>query len=462
MTLQLRCSTVLNVLMLLFACSCNMKKEFLDEKPSTDVFLPKSISELQSLMDKSLYLNVMPEIGTLSADEYYFEPGYWETLDSKERNSYIWAKDIFEGQQKIDDWNMPYKQVLQCNVVLDALGKSTIADASEVEINYLKGAAYFVRGLAFYNVAVLYSEIFDNPSASTKPGIPIRLRPEVDEKSQRASLGDTYKQIFDDLLKASLLLPDTIPVKARNRPSKPAAFAVLARIHLSNRSYVLAHQYADSSLKYYNKLIDYNKIDKSAFYPFKSNNDESIYYATMPNESKVLNGILKPLSVVDSNLYNSYEEGDLRKGIFFLMNGSKHPNIKGGYSGSAFAYAGVATDEVILIRAECLAREGKTEEAIEALNLLLINRIDKNKFKAQKANNAEDALQLVLNERKKELVLRGLRWSDLKRYNKENRNSVLSRKLNGVTYYLAPNDSKYLLPIPPDVIALSGIPQNER
>ncbi|NML22089.1 RagB/SusD family nutrient uptake outer membrane protein [Pseudoflavitalea sp. G-6-1-2] len=446
----------------LLGASCGAKKDFLDEKPSSDVFLPKSKVELQSLMDKSFFLNVMPELGTLSADEYYFEPGYWETLDSKERNSYIWAKDIFQGQPNIGDWNMPYKQVLQCNVVLDALEKNTIEDATEVELNYLKGAAFFVRGLAFYNVAVLFSDIFDDPSASAKPGIPIRLRPEVDEQSHRSNLGDTYKQIFSDLQQASLLLPDTIPVKARNRPSKPAIFAVLARIHLSNRSYEIAHQYADSCLKYYNKLIDYNKVDKNAFYPFKAQNDESIYFATMPVESKVLNGILQPLTVVDSNLYNSYDVNDLRKNIFFLMNGANHPNFKGGYSGSAFSYAGVATDEVVLIKAECLARERKTEDAIDMLNLLLKNRIDKNKFKPLQANTPEDALQLILNERKKELVMRGLRWTDLKRYNKENRNSVLTRKLNGLTYYLAPNDSKYLLPIPPDVIALSGIPQNER
>ena len=462
MTLQLRCSAILYLLIALIAGSCNLKKDLLDEIPNSDVFIPTSISELQALMDKNLILNVMPELGTLSADEYYFEPGFWETLDPKEKNAYIWQRDIFESQVKISDWNNPYRQVLQSNVVLDALAKNTIKGAGEIEINYIKGAAYFVRGLAFFNVAVQFAEIYDNPSDGTKLGIPIRLKPEIDEKSQRSNLRDTYNQIFDDLLKASRLLPDTIPAMARNRPSKPAAFAILARVCLSNRSYDLAHQYADSCLKYYNKLIDYNSVNKDAFFPFNAQNAETIYQATMPNDSKAMNGVIKPLCVVDSILYRSYEANDLRKPIFFLLNEFNHPNIRGCYSGSAFTFAGIATDEIILIKAECLAREGKTEEALSFLNRLLINRWEKNKFQARTADTSEEALQLILDERKKELVLRGLRWSDLKRYNKENRNVTLIRKLNGVPYYLEPNDRKYVLPIPPDVINLSGISQNER
>jgi len=73
-----------------------------------------------------------------------------------------------------------------------------------------------------------------------------------------------------------------------------------------------------------------------------------------------------------------------------------------------------------------------------------------------------EALDTILVERRKELAFRGLRWSDLRRLNKEGWGIMLNRNLNGVPYTLPPNSELYTLPIPPDVIQLSGIMQNPR
>jgi hypothetical protein len=68
-----------------------------------------------------------------------------------------------------------------------------------------------------------------------------------------------------------------------------------------------------------------------------------------------------------------------------------------------------------------------------------------------------------LLERRKELCFRGLRWQDLRRLNKEPEYAkTLTRKIDGITYTLPPNDPKYVFPIPPNVIALSGMQQNPR
>ncbi len=71
-------------------------------------YTPKTITDLQALLDNDIYLNEMPEIGTLSGDEYYLMNGFWETLPAKERNCYVWATDIFEGQGKVQDWNLTF------------------------------------------------------------------------------------------------------------------------------------------------------------------------------------------------------------------------------------------------------------------------------------------------------------------------------------------------------------------
>jgi hypothetical protein len=70
------------------------------------------------------------------------------------------------------------------------------------------------------------------------------------------------------------------------------------------------------------------------------------------------------------------------------------------------------------------------------------------------------ALDTILLERRKELVMRTLRWIDIKRLNKEDRNIVPVRIVAGERFSLPPNDNRYALPLPSDVVNISGMPQN--
>ena len=57
--------------------------------------------------------------------------------------------------------------------------------------------------------------------------------------------------------------------------------------------------------------------------------------------------------------------------------------------------------------------------------------------------------------------MRGLRWMDLKRLNKEGANIVLKRVTEDKEYTLLPNSNFYALPIPEDIIQLTGMPRND-
>jgi hypothetical protein len=127
-----------------------------------------------------------------------------------------------------------------------------------------------------------------------------------------------------------------------------------------------------------------------------------------------------------------------------------------------FSFQGLATDEVYLTRAESYARDSDIVSALNDLNALLKSRWKKGSFNPFTATTASQALQLILTERRKELPFRGIRWMDIKRLNKEGAQIKLQRELNGITYEILPNGSRYVFPIPPDVIALSGMPQNSR
>jgi hypothetical protein len=221
------------------------------------------------------------------------------------------------------------------------------------------------------------------------------------------------------------------------------------------RSYVQAGLYADSCLQIRHALMDYNTRDSLAVFPFSRVNPEVIFsIARLRTGPSAINR-----SYTDSTLFNSYEANDLRKKLFF-----RGLSFFGRYDSLAYAFGGLATDELWLTRAECYARAGQTAAAMNDLDTLLQTRWRAGTFTPIVAMDASDALLKVLAERRKELLYRGLRWTDLRRLNKEPGLAVtLYRTVNGEVYTLPPNDARYVYAIPDDVIARHPeMPQNIR
>ncbi|MHA4811926.1 RagB/SusD family nutrient uptake outer membrane protein [Flavitalea flava] len=447
------CASLLVVIA--FFLSCN-KKDFLDKKPSTTLVVPTTLEDFQGLLDNDIVMSGTPMLGELSADNFYIKDIYWQNLDSREYNAYIWVPDIYQGQGQVDDWNVPYQQVFYANVILDGLPGLKVDSSKKDTWKAIKGSAYFIRAYAFYNLAQLFAPVYDWNKGSSDLGIPLRLSSDINTKSVRSTIAQTYTQILTDLQLASNLLPEFIPTSNLNRPSKPAALAMLARTCLSMGNYDQAGNYADSALKIYYELINYDTV-KNGNLPFDRFNKETLYQTNFIN-SQTLIGLFFPDVKVDSGLYQSYGTYDLRRKLYF----TSVPSLKGSYSGTNIPFSGLATDELYLIRAECSARAGRTTDALNDLNALLKCRFAAGHFIPVAVASATEALDSILVERRKELPCRGLRWTDLRRLNKEGANITLKRILNGQTDSLVPNSNLYVLPIPPDVISLSGMPQNQR
>jgi hypothetical protein len=238
---------------------------------------------------------------------------------------------------------------------------------------------------------------------------------------------------------------------------------LLARTFLSMRQYDSAGKYANLSYQLTHDLLNYNDpavVNLTASLPFKILNKEVLFHASMNTAAPLFSPTAGPARV-DTLLYASYDINDLRKKAFFTASGG-YFRFKGTYTGSSSRmFSGMATDEVILMRAECLARAGNKEEALSTLNLLLQHRIASAGFTPVTAASAAAALDTILLERRKELLFRGsLRWMDVKRLNKEGRNITMKRLVNGESFSLPPNDARTALPIPQDIIEISGIQQN--
>jgi hypothetical protein len=146
-----------------------------------------------------------------------------------------------------------------------------------------------------------------------------------------------------------------------------------------------------------------------------------------------------------------YDNNDLRKTLFFFKNVSTGNTIWNGDYANGYKFTGIAVDELYLMRAEGNAKLGNTAPAIADLNTLLVKRYKTGTFTPLTATDATTALNLVLLERRKELICRGLRWSDIRRLGLS-----VTRTALGVTSTLTAGDSKYTLPIPPYVISASN------
>lgn len=443
-------------IVLLTAC----EKDFLEKKPDQSLVVPFTLADLQLLLDNNLVMNTTPGISVIASDDLYTTAASWQSLSSAiQRNSYIWAKEVYEGEL-VADWASPYAQVFYANVVLERLAKMKGEGSTSKGYDKVKGTALFFRAHAFYQLAQLFAAPFSPGNASSTAGLILRLDPDINLRPARSTLAESYQQMINDLLLAETLLP--LQAQIKTQPSKWAVYALLARLYLTMQDYQKAQDYAAKALQVSSALLDYNNFSASSARPFPvltaSGNPEIIFYANLITYSYTQ----LSTTMVSPDIYGSYQSNDLRKTLFCNDRGNGVITFKGSYTGASAMFSGLATDELYLIRAECFARSNDVAKAMSELNFLLKTRWKTGFFTPLTASSQAQALQLILQERRKQLITRGLRWTDLRRLNQDPITQVsLTRELNGTSYELLPNSLRYTFALPFDEIS-EKVEQNPR
>lgn len=435
--------------------SCN--KDFMDEKPDRRAVVPSSLEDCQAMADYTDVMNAfMPSLGEVGSDDYYVTYSTWNALtNTSNKNGYLWAGEIFEGSTS-PDWNNRYQQIFYANNILEVLDRmEEVADI--VWYNSLKGTALFFRAFAHYQLAQVFSKPYIHKGDNSALGIPLRLTSDLNVKSLQSTVAETYRQIIVDLEGAMELLPNKSELKTQ--PNRAAASALLARIYLAMQDYLLAEKYAEQVLVLENySLMDYAELPVASAYPIARDNAEVIFHSTLAGTPILAN----TRHVVDSALFELYADTDMRKTVFFRKTSSQN-RFRGSYAGSATYFNGLSLNEIYLISAECKIRQGSVNEGLMRLNTLLTKRYKEHTFVPLAGLDMEDALEVVLKERRKELLFRGLRWTDLRRLNLDPTTAhTLKRELDGKIYTIEPNSPNYVYPFPDNVIQLAGLIQNER
>ncbi|HUN01251.1 MAG TPA: RagB/SusD family nutrient uptake outer membrane protein [Niabella sp.] len=430
-------------------------KKYLEEKSDKSLVVLETLSDLQGLLDNASIMNLKtPGFGQTSDDDYFVSESNYNSFGENDKRAYTWTLDTYGFP---NDWAYSYNAIYNSNFCLEQISKIEKTSKNKDAWNNVRGSAYFYRGFYFLNLAWEYAKAYDESTYESDLGVPLRLNSNFNIPSIRANVKETYEQAILDLREAVNLLPDN--PQYQMRPSKAATYGTLARAYLSMRKYDSAYKYADLALKIKNDLLDFNSSEVSinTLVPIKPQNPEIIFYTTQ-------SGSYTPkasfFALTDTVLYNLYSEDDLRKTVYFLPNGG-YTSFKGWYSGASNVFfSGIATDELYLIRAECNARLERLTEALIDLNALLIKRWKTGTFLPISVSTTQQALIIILQERRKELTMRGLRWIDIKRLNKEGFNISPRREVGGITFNLLSNDPKFALPLPQAIIDITGMQQN--
>lgn len=450
---------------LIFAISVtSCKKDWLEAKADLSKSIPTTLEDFQGLLNnENLNSDNWTWLAEIASDGHYTSEAAWSAGTSIDpSNAYIWSEVQPYMTKTMAHWSNAYQKIFVANTILDALKLYKPSDAEQTEYKNIKGQALAHRAINYYSAAQIWVPPYESSTAAVQLGLPLLIEVNLEKPLVRATTAQTYDQILKDLLEAEGLVSEAFV--AKTRVNKNVIFAQLARVYLSMRDYQKAGAYADSCLKKYSHLMDYNTLSLTANFIGSPNlNPEVVFHNTYFN---YYNAYLSTGCFIDTELYNSYDSNDLRKLIFFKQNSDGSIGYKGSYNDQGWShFCGLATDELYLIRAESYARLGNTNLSMKDLNDLLRTRWKKvdglSTYTDQTAANANDALDKILLERKKELLMRGLRWTDLRRLNFEDRFRVtLTRIIGGHEYTLEPGSFRYTFPIPLDVLSGTAMPQN--
>ena len=447
---------------------CN---DFLDIKPKGEK-IPKTVTDYETLLNYESVQKVSDTYPTYLTDDVYLPdvaqgtatPGL-NSVEQSILNLYLFKKDVFGEAQDDGFWFASYNRIYYYNTVIDNIMNAE--GPSEQQKHSIRAEALISRALEYLYLVNGYAKHYDVRTAETDPGVPLILDEDISKKDLvRASVKDVYAQIQSDLQAA---LPN-LPVQPKGnafRASKAAGYGILAKMYLYMGNYTEALKAANEVLAINNSLLDLKKyavvkVQSSigrTNVPQDIDNPENIYIKFAP----YVYGLSSKVFGSDE-LISLFSEDDMRLQIYFTKNFRNIPTDKYVWAPYLRANLAVSSPEIYLIAAECEARKGSVERAMALINKLRDNRIKNNTDVV--ATDRNDALQKVLEERRRELAMSGMvRYIDLKRLNQESQFAKTVTHVTGEgTFSLEPNSPLYVLPIPAKVMRFNknSMKQNER
>jgi len=414
-------------------------KKFIEVNPKDTVSDEKTITDGNSaqtavrgiynqLESNGYYGYTFQTLGFFSGDNIQYSGS--QTVNQQLSNHAV-ISDLAALQTS---WSAIYNVINRANNVLakvPALG--TTSTFSEALKNQLTGEAYFLRALAYFDLARTWGgvQLILTPTASATD----------QTKVSRSSLADTYAQVLKDLTDAENLLPNTTN---RIRATKKTAYALHARLALYQADWANAELYASRIIGDTNYALI---APYSAFFAANaSNTSESIfelYYNNNVTNTQAYNwqpstnggvGWITPTNSVAALLLNPQTGGNRSSLIQTLVVSGVtryYGNLYYRTAGTDPAFL-IRLAELYLIRAEARAQNNDLVGAAADLNAVRARA----GLAATTAATKADLLLAIENENRLEFAFEDHRWYDLVRTGR------------AATVLAITDPNKLLLPVP--------------
>lgn len=494
----------ISIFILLLFTSCG---DFLDDY-SQDLVVPKTITDLNEVMLGSGYLN------SYEVKELYNGSICWQlNILDDDINTVIasvaqkgfqamhpyyygyttWQMEVgrdYDGKSLTADnanWDFLYQRINTMNILLHEMEENITLNTEQDQKDAirLKGECLFLRGQFYLMLVNMYAKAYAPSTAATELGVPLKLTYYVehdkdkDTQFKRASVAEVYSQIVKDLKESVACFTESPQTKGFYRASKGAALLLLSRVYLYMQDWENAELTAKELLAENNALLNFESIVEEG-YAISESSPEILFSQGALSLASDFSGAGGDFCV-SKDLYNLYDTTDYRKEIYFGKSVSSdsvslNRKYKMGLQRSRVSDVfTLRTAEGYLNAAEACAMQGDATGASDWLNQLRRKRV-MNYVDVQ--YGADEVIDQVRTERRKELCLEGHRWFDLRRYavcEKAPMKKVIERVyavydwdgrnefMYAEVYELQKDDPAYVFAIPKSVLEFdTGMPDNIR
>jgi hypothetical protein len=312
-------------------------------------------------------------------------------------------------------WNAHYLQIDRDNTIL--LRVPDVADIDEDTRDGILGEAHFLRALSYSNLVKYWGPV-------PLPLVPV-TKPSDATQYTRATVADVYTQILSDLDQAASLIKNTTDTR---RATVAAVQALRARVLLYRASTDGADATADyqASLDAANDFLAGNDAlttpYQTLFSPTGENTAEDIFRVSFTTaESNTIGYYYLAAgrfeAAATQSMYAAYEPNDLRRATMALRPNStdeyqtmKFPTIAGTEHPHVIRRA-----EVVLIKAEDLARLGQLAAAVDEYNNVRARAGLPNHVLGVDVTTQAEVIAAIDHEREVELAFEGDRFPNLVR-----------------------------------------------
>lgn len=470
---------ILLLFTLLISVGC---EDFVNTIPKGRV-IPETVEHCLQLIDRiqpslSFMELSSPDTWLPDIDAFYS----FDKMGTDITNRYIWedANTIYNIGEGDVNYNIMYGSIYALNVVIERIMDAS--GNSEYSKEEIMAMAKVHRATAYHALVQIYGKQYDPTTAGVDLGVPLRLNPNIDEKIPRATVKENYDFIVSELKSAAEALDSEIGELA-NRPSKGAAYAILARVYLFMGNYDEAYKYSNLTIETVNgqrEVLDYHTLQPVSPWDSRkgitgysdkflstAHNTEIIYARNNEERWTLMSEELSALMPAWKESGENRTPYDFRK--IFMVEPLKS-NLKGWYAGVArHHHLGVDVSEVYLMRAESNLRMStpNINEALTDLNDLIKKRIYSVYHSESLVDETDPSalLDLVLLERRRENYMSYMSFFDMKRLNsgplgKGAKAKNFTRRVKGKVHTMTKNSDHYTYLIPFNVVSEGNYIQN--